>query len=282
MNYELSLHPLCTLFPRLTGQEFESLKNDIRENGLREPIIIHDGMILDGGNRYRACIEIGIEPGVMKFGGGNLVSYVISANLHRRHLTPGQQAAIVASAQDWANSQGRGGDRKSNQSQAVDFDTVEKRSAASGASRVTQMKADKVAKADPELAKKVGHGEISLPKALKSISPQKDTESQEPEYTELDQIKDELSGTYETIRELTEEKNKLLDSLAAGQLPEDEIVTAEQTMIDLRDEIKSLKAQVVALTEARDKYLNQYNAEVKNSKYFMSMLKKAGLLNAKP
>ena len=111
---------------------------------------------------------------------------------------------------------------------------------------------------------------------------QKDTDSQEPEYTELDQIKDELSGTYETIRELTEEKNKLLDSLAAGQLPEDEIVTAEQTMIDLRDEIKSLKAQVVALTEARDKHLSQYNAEVKNSKYFQSLLKKAGLLNAKP
>jgi len=282
MNYELSLHPLCTLFPRLTGQEFESLKNDIRENGLREPIIIHDGMILDGGNRYRACLEAGIEPCVMKFGGGNLVSYVISANLHRRHLTPGQQAAIVASAQDWANSQGRGGDRKSNQSQAVDFDTVEKRSAASGASRVTQMKADKVAKASPELAKKVGHGEISLPKALKSISPQKDTDSQEPEYTELDQIKDELNGTYETIRTLTEEKNKLRDSLAAGQLPEDEIVSAEQTMIDLRNEIKSLTAQVVALTESRDHYLHLYNAEVKNSKYFMSMLKKAGLLNAKP
>jgi len=111
---------------------------------------------------------------------------------------------------------------------------------------------------------------------------QKDTDSQEPEYTELDQIKDELNGTYETIRTLTEEKNKLLDSLAAGQLPEDEIVSAEQTMIDLRNEIKSLTAQVVALTEARDKYLNQYNAEVKNSKYFMSMLKKAGLLNAKP
>jgi len=284
MKTELSLHHLCTLFPRLTGQEFESLKNDIRENGLREPIIIHEGMILDGGNRYRACIEIGIEPGVMKFGGGNLVSYVISANLHRRHLTPGQQAAIVASAQDWANAQKHGGDRKSDQSQLVDFDfdTVAKRSAASGASRVTQMKADKVAKASPELAKKVGHGEISLPKALKSISPQKDTDSQEPEYTELDQIKDELNGTYETIRTLTEEKNKLRDSLAARQLPEDEIVSAEQTMINLQNEIKSLTAQVVALTESRDHYLHLYNAEVKNSKYFMSMLKKAGLLNAKP
>ncbi len=72
--------------------------------------------------------------------------------LHRRHMTAGQQAAIVASAQDWAKAHARGGDRKllKNQeviqSQAVDFDSVEKRAAQSGASRITQMKADKVAK----------------------------------------------------------------------------------------------------------------------------------------
>ena len=103
MNYEL--HPLCTLFPRLSGNEFESLCADIRNNGLRNPIVMHEGMILDGGNRYRACIEIGIEPDFVEFDGGNLVSFVLSVNLHRRHLSAGQQAAIVASAQDWGNAQ---------------------------------------------------------------------------------------------------------------------------------------------------------------------------------
>lgn len=48
MPYEL--HPLCTLFPRVQGQEFESLKQDIKENGLTHPIVIHEGTILDGGN----------------------------------------------------------------------------------------------------------------------------------------------------------------------------------------------------------------------------------------
>ncbi len=83
----------------------------------------------------------------------------MAANLHRRQLSAGQKAAIVASAQDWANAQTRGGDRGNqhgpSQSQAVDFDSVAKRSAASGASRVTQMKADKVAKADPALSRQV-------------------------------------------------------------------------------------------------------------------------------
>src|SRR5690349_6523758 len=102
---QLQLHPLCTLFPRIEGSEFDALKADIKANGLRQAIVIHEGMILDGGNRYRACLEIGVDPKTVEFDGGNLVSFVLSSNLHRRHLSPGQQAAIVASAQDWAKAQ---------------------------------------------------------------------------------------------------------------------------------------------------------------------------------
>lgn len=167
----LELHPLCTLFPRLTGAEFEALKADIIANGQREPITVHDGFVLDGGNRYRACIEAGIEPILRDFAGANPVAFVLSANLHRRHLNPGQQAAIVSSAQDWSRAHGAGGDRKSEQSATVHRDSVADRAAQSGASVRTQKMADKVAKADPELAKRVAHGEISLPKALEQLAP---------------------------------------------------------------------------------------------------------------
>lgn len=272
VTYEL--HPLCTLFPRLTGAEFESLKDDIRENGLREPIIIHDGMILDGGNRYRACLEAGIEPGVMKFGGGNLVSYVISANLHRRHLTPGQQAAIVASAQDWGKAQTVGNPQLRNVAQ---LDTAKDRSSQSGASLRTQQMADKVAKADPDLAKKVGHGEISLPKALKSISPQEEKH----EDADYDPTEDILKEKDDTIKDLAEENNKLRDSLAAGQLPDDEIVTAEQTMIDLRKQVKNLEAELDAVKSSRD-ICQRENTELKKQcKMYENKLKKLGAGNAK-
>ncbi len=167
------LHPLCTLFPRLAGAEFDALVADNRANGLRQPIITHDGMILDGGNRYRACVEAGIKPTFQKFTGGNLVSFVLSANLHRRHMSPGQQAAIVASAQDWAKAQpsGKGGDRRS--SATLHLDTATTRAAESGASLRTQKMADKVAKSSPELARQVAQGEVSLPKAAKSLAPSK-------------------------------------------------------------------------------------------------------------
>ena len=167
----MELHPLCTLFPRLAGGEFEALKADIEAHGLRQPIIVRDGLILDGGNRYRACVEAGIAPVLVDFTGADPVSFVLSANLHRRHLTPGQQAAIVASAQDWTRAHGAGGDRKSDQAATLPLDSVADRAAQSGASERTQRMADKVVRQSPELAQQVAHGEISLPKALEQLVP---------------------------------------------------------------------------------------------------------------
>ena len=164
MSYEL--HPLCTLFPRVDGAEFDALVADVKANGLRQPIVLHDGMILDGGNRYRACVEAGVKPSFVKFDGDNLVSFVLSANLHRRHLSTGQQAAIVASAQDWAKAQTVGKPKSGN---VAGLERVQDRAAQSGASERTQRMADKVAKADPVLAKKVGLGEVSLPKAVATV-----------------------------------------------------------------------------------------------------------------
>jgi hypothetical protein len=56
---ELPHHPLAALFPLLDGDEFTALADDIRANGLREPIMLFEGAILDGRNRYRACMAGG-------------------------------------------------------------------------------------------------------------------------------------------------------------------------------------------------------------------------------
>lgn len=190
------LHPLCTLFPRLDGEAFATLVADIKVNGLREPITLHDGLILDGGNRYRACQAAGVTPTFTKFTGDNLVTFVLSANLHRRHMTAGQQAAIVASAQDWgkANIQGR-----NKITGNVAGDTVADRARTSGAGERTQRMADKVARKSPELAGKVARGEISLPKAVAKITPKpsKHIEKPEPEGFEsptLAELVDELQA----------------------------------------------------------------------------------------
>jgi len=55
-------HPLASLFPPMEGEEFDKLVADIRDNGLQQMIVLHDGMILDGRNRYRACKVAGATP----------------------------------------------------------------------------------------------------------------------------------------------------------------------------------------------------------------------------
>jgi len=93
-------HPVSNLFPLMQGADFEALKQDISEHGQLEPIWLHsDGSIIDGRNRHRACIELGIDPHFRTWAGdGSLVSFVVSLNLHRRHLTPTQWATVGVDA----------------------------------------------------------------------------------------------------------------------------------------------------------------------------------------
>jgi N6-adenosine-specific RNA methylase IME4 len=91
-------HEVANIFPLMTEAEFSSLKADIAENGLREAVWLHpDGSIIDGRNRYNACTELGIVPEFREWNGdGSLVSFVVSLNLHRRHLTESQRAMVAA------------------------------------------------------------------------------------------------------------------------------------------------------------------------------------------
>jgi ParB-like chromosome segregation protein Spo0J len=248
MQEEYELHPLCTLFPRMSGGEFSALVEDIRANGLRTPITLHDGLILDGGNRYRACIEAGIEPTFAKFDGHSIVGFVLSANLHRRHLSPGQAAAIVASAQDWAKAQTVGNPQWCN---VAPLQTAADRSAESGASLRTQKAADKVAKADPELAKAVGHGEVSLPAAVAQVEgkPQK-TKQPKPKLLseeESARLIAENARLQEVAEELAKDAKDAVDdnaSMAAIFESDDRLAAALQENEKLRAEIRILRERL--------------------------------------
>jgi len=81
---DLQFHALADMLPLLEGAEFTALAEDIREHGLREEIVLHEGMILDGRNRYRACLAAEAEPRYRTFGdrpsdGTDPRAFVISA-----------------------------------------------------------------------------------------------------------------------------------------------------------------------------------------------------------
>lgn len=92
-------HEVANIFPLMQGEEYEGLKADIKANGLLEPVWLHpeNHTIVDGRNRHRACVDLGIAPKFRYWDGkGSLVSFVVSLNLKRRHLNESQRAMVAA------------------------------------------------------------------------------------------------------------------------------------------------------------------------------------------
>jgi hypothetical protein len=89
-------HEYANLFPMLPEAELSTLAMDIKINGQVEPIITYRGKILDGRNRYAACGMIDMPPWLSEFSGPDPLAYVLSHNLHRRHLSESQRAMIAA------------------------------------------------------------------------------------------------------------------------------------------------------------------------------------------
>src|SRR6516162_2430837 len=101
MSAQIPFHPLASLFPLMEGEEFDALVADIKKNGQREPIVLYQGKILDGRNSNHACLAAGVGLNLSKHEDnspyiGNPVAYVISKNIHRRHLTTEQKRELIA------------------------------------------------------------------------------------------------------------------------------------------------------------------------------------------
>ena len=94
----LPFHPYAELFPRMTNAEFEGLSGVIARPGLLEDFIRYEGKILDGRERYVSCLRKKVPPAFREYAGecGSALEFVVSKNIHRRHLTEGQRALVAA------------------------------------------------------------------------------------------------------------------------------------------------------------------------------------------
>jgi len=92
-------HPLAAIFPILERDALVALADDIRLHGVREPIVLLGGQVLDGRNRYLAARQAGLPYAAIptvEFEGPDPLAYVISLNLKRRHLSESQRAMVAA------------------------------------------------------------------------------------------------------------------------------------------------------------------------------------------
>lgn len=96
-------HPLAELFPMIDVVDLQQLADDIKTRGQEEPIVIYEGKVLDGRNRLKACELAEVEPLTIDYEGSDPLGFVLSHNLHRRHLTNTQRAMVAAHVVDWEN-----------------------------------------------------------------------------------------------------------------------------------------------------------------------------------
>lgn len=180
-------HPAAELFPAMDADEYAALRQSIREHGQQEPIVMHEDMILDGRHRYRACLDEGRDPETTYWLGecGSPTAFVIAKNLHRRHLSAGQRAAIAveslpmfeAEASERRRELGRVAAEKQHHPERVPQIVAEPKRAEAreDAARATSVNrqyvsdAKRIREEAPEVFEQVRNGEITIPEAKREI-----------------------------------------------------------------------------------------------------------------
>ena len=91
-------HEVANLFPLVSKEDLKALAKSIKENGLQNPVILLDGLVLDGRNRLLACDIADVTPDFKEWKGLKGLTplmWVVTQNLERRHLDAGQKAFVA-------------------------------------------------------------------------------------------------------------------------------------------------------------------------------------------
>jgi N6-adenosine-specific RNA methylase IME4 len=172
----LAFHEYADIFPMLPLEELDTLAADIAANGLLEPITLYEGKVLDGRNRYVACLNVAVDPRLTQYTGDDPLGFVVSKNLHRRQLTSSQRAVVALEVERHIALRGR--DNQSTQTtqgyQRIDNPVDALRDAADlvGTNRQYVSDAKKIAAQAPELIPQIASGAMTIPEAKRELKEQ--------------------------------------------------------------------------------------------------------------
>lgn len=199
---QIPYHPLADIFPLIDGQEFSALRDDIAAHGVREPVVLFEGAILDGRNRYRAAQAAGVDCPMTEYSGDDAAAFVVSLNIHRRHLTESQRAMAAAKLANLKH----GGDRKRDQAENLPLEPQSRPVSQSDAARLLNVSdrsirtAKKVQEVAPqEVAKAVETGHISVSLAAQVAELPEDVQA-EVASTEPEQMKEAAREAVKNVR----------------------------------------------------------------------------------
>lgn len=242
---ELEIHPFANRFRMMSELEFEALKEDISQNGVQEEILLYRGKILDGRNRFRACIELEKEgrlppgnPKFDKFDGSeeDAGRHVTSLNLMRRHLTKSEKAMTLVLDGLVALPPTDGTRRQP----GTGRDSIMEVGRRYGVNHMTLYKAAYIRAHDEDLARAVAEGKYSVPVAEKMIRNRVENEDESKSESVGDllsiasvaKIVDECALLDDALSNAERQKQRL-GKLSA--LDRSEIKTIERAINQIRD-----------------------------------------------
>ena len=108
MDDSLKRHPLSAAWPDLKGEESQAMTESMRAHGFdqSQPVVLHEGMVLDGWHRYKKARELGIEPTFTKYVGDDPAGFVIGRHKARRHISKEEIATAVLRCREWRPPEG--------------------------------------------------------------------------------------------------------------------------------------------------------------------------------
>ena len=198
-----------SLIPPLTDEEYEGLRDSILHEGCRDALVIWDGVLIDGHNRYEICEKYGIpyDTVEMEFANRDEAKLWIYTNqLSRRNLLAYQRAVIALEMKSFFAEKakenqrgGQGGILLSQKSvEAKSVDTQKELAKVAGVSHDTIAKVEKIeAKATPEVKEQLRKGGMSINQAYKDIK--REEKRQEREEIIQQQIEKPSSDGYVDI-----------------------------------------------------------------------------------
>jgi hypothetical protein len=163
----------------MSDAELEELGKDIQANGLQSPLVVWNDLLLDGRNRLEAMerAEIEVLPGLWAELSlcNDPVAFVISANIHRRHLTKAQQADLIVAAIKAGEKLAQVEPVSDEVGQPTPFpaDVAQRQSQKGGRGKTNKVKAKAVA-----AGKKLGLSESTMKRSLRKAA-----EGKAPKYT---------------------------------------------------------------------------------------------------
>ena len=255
----LQQHPLSAAWPAMSEADFIGLKDSIESIGVQMPIVIFEGQVIDGWNRYRAATDLGMNCPTVPFNEEiDPVDFVKAMNDARRHITASQRAIAIVSIRAWKPV----GKPKANVEPGSTL-SQEAMAAEAGVSKKTIQQAQTAQKAG--LADKVKSGEMSVKQAAQAAKEKSAKPAQKkgntgtkakPAEPAPETSGTELQQAADTINQLAAENERLTDRLAveAMDASEEEKTAAAEIIADLRHQVMTLTAELDAMRISRDSF----------------------------